>query len=767
MRYVGAPSTSFGEDRRKYVVGSGGVSVGQTVFNVSYDEGKVDAYLNGVRLFPDTDFTKTASGVGSNITLTSGVASGDVLELQGLQGVHGGNGLVEDRFVVGTGSTGSGGSYTNSTTVFPSASNAGDTVSVWRNGVKLVHTTDYTVQPSASTVTLGSAATTDDEICIQVVGIVASANFITTASLLDEDNFSSNSATKPASQQSIKAYVDTADALKANVANTNMTGTATGVNLTLSGNLTVNGSTVTADTTNTVIKDNLIGLNNGVTSNANDAGLIIERGSTGNDALIMWDESADKWTLGTSTSNASSTGNLNITVGTLVANIEGNVTGDVTGNVSGTSATVTGATQSNITSVGTLTSATISGDLTVDTSTLKVDSSNNRVGIGISSSITDALHVKTTAVETRISLESSTGKWAIGAEDGDKFGILNYGTSTPFTINSSGNVGIGSADAAGPLEIFKSGTTISSNAKFIARLAENNDPMRGVSIGYLSDEQTGVIASATSAAASNLSFWTFSGSAWGERVRINSDGNVAIGVATGNDRFRVKAVDGTIGNNHLVDFRNEEATAGDNYGVYIKAGSNSSDYALLVHDKSGNERLKVDGAGTVHVGTGDLKIGTAGKGILFTGTNDPAPESGTGSDNLLDDYEYGTFDATCANSVTLHSHINSMSYLKIGRQVTVSGQVRVDSDNSNATFYINNLPFVCMGSGASEHNSLFVGACRTYSWDLAAACKWVICQVDAGENNAYFFQIQDNAVAVSLSAYSDAYMMFTVTYFTA
>ena len=152
MRYVGAPSTSFGEDRRKYVVGSGGVSVGETVFNVSYDEGKVDAYLNGVRLFPDTDFTKTASGVGSNITLTSGVASGDVLELQGLQGVHGGNGLVEDRFVVGTGSTGSGGSYTNSTTVFPSASNVGDTVSVWRNGVKLVHTTDYPVQQSASTV---------------------------------------------------------------------------------------------------------------------------------------------------------------------------------------------------------------------------------------------------------------------------------------------------------------------------------------------------------------------------------------------------------------------------------------------------------------------------------------------------------------------------------------------------------------------------------------------------------------------------------------
>ena len=43
------------------------------------------------------------------------------------------------------------------------------------------------------------------------------------------------------------------------------------------------------------------------------------------------------------------------------------------------------AAQTNITSLGTLTSLTISGDLTVDTSTLKVDSSNNRVGIGTGS----------------------------------------------------------------------------------------------------------------------------------------------------------------------------------------------------------------------------------------------------------------------------------------------------------------------------------------------------------------------------------------------
>ena len=42
----------------------------------------------------------------------------------------------------------------------------------------------------------------------------------------------------------------------------------------------------------------------------------------------MWDESADKFTVGTTTATADSTGNLSITTGTLVANVEG-----VTGNV--------------------------------------------------------------------------------------------------------------------------------------------------------------------------------------------------------------------------------------------------------------------------------------------------------------------------------------------------------------------------------------------------------------------------------------------------
>ena len=83
--------------------------------------------------------------------------------------------------------------------------------------------------------------------------------------------------------------------------------------LTLSGNLTVNGTTTTVSSTNSVIADALIELGNGTSgSPANDAGLVIERGSSDN-VFIGWDESADAITFGTGSFTGASTGNLTIT----------------------------------------------------------------------------------------------------------------------------------------------------------------------------------------------------------------------------------------------------------------------------------------------------------------------------------------------------------------------------------------------------------------------------------------------------------------------
>ena len=151
----------------------------------------------------------------------------------------------------------------------------------------------------------------------------------------------------------------TSDVTFADIAATDITA---GGNVVITGNLTVNGSSVTNSSTNTTIEDALIELGSGNTgSNSNDLGLILERGSTGNNAFMGWDESADKFVMGTTTATGSSTGSLTVTTGTLVANLEGNVTG----NTSGSAATVTGAAQTAITSVGTLTGLAVSGNQTV------------------------------------------------------------------------------------------------------------------------------------------------------------------------------------------------------------------------------------------------------------------------------------------------------------------------------------------------------------------------------------------------------------------
>ena len=74
-------------------------------------------------------------------------------------------------------------------------------------------------------------------------------------------------------------------------------------NVVVAGNLTVQGTTTTVDTDNTTIKDNTIVLNNGETGagvTAGTSGIEIDRGSETNKTLV-WDETDDKWTIGSET----------------------------------------------------------------------------------------------------------------------------------------------------------------------------------------------------------------------------------------------------------------------------------------------------------------------------------------------------------------------------------------------------------------------------------------------------------------------------------
>ncbi|MBC8435754.1 MAG: hypothetical protein H8D84_02090 [Proteobacteria bacterium] len=127
-----------------------------------------------------------------------------------------------------------------------------------------------------------------------------------------------------------------------------------GGNATVTGNLTVNGTTSTVATTNTVIADNILELNNGISASTNDAGIIVERGSTGNNACVIWDESADAWVFGTTTATgADKSGGLTIAGGEVQS-------------ATGTFTNVDGIVGANTAAAGTFTSLTVTTAVNID-----------------------------------------------------------------------------------------------------------------------------------------------------------------------------------------------------------------------------------------------------------------------------------------------------------------------------------------------------------------------------------------------------------------
>ena len=120
------------------------------------------------------------------------------------------------------------------------------------------------------------------------------------------------------------------------------------LNVSITGNLEVGGTSSTISTTNTVIEDNIIELQTGISASTNDSGIIIERGSTGNNACIIWDESADTFKLGTTTATgADKSGGITVTAGALEVAALTATTGTFTGAVTLSGGVTTGALTTN------------------------------------------------------------------------------------------------------------------------------------------------------------------------------------------------------------------------------------------------------------------------------------------------------------------------------------------------------------------------------------------------------------------------------------
>ena len=71
-------------------------------------------------------------------------------------------------------------------------------------------------------------------------------------------------------------------------------------NVSVSGNLTVSGTHITTATETLAIADNTIVLNADLTATTDvDAGIVVERGGSGENATFYWDEGDDRWRFGT------------------------------------------------------------------------------------------------------------------------------------------------------------------------------------------------------------------------------------------------------------------------------------------------------------------------------------------------------------------------------------------------------------------------------------------------------------------------------------
>jgi|TARA_R110000868_G_scaffold197060_2_gene443230 hypothetical protein len=92
-------------------------------------------------------------------------------------------------------------------------------------------------------------------------------------------------------------------------------------------------------------------------------------------------------------------------------------------------------------------------------------------------------------------------------------------------------------------------------------------------------------------------------------------------------------------------------------------------------------------SGNVNLSTGNLVMGTDGKGIDFSAT------AGTGTSELLNDYEEGAWTPVDSSGAGLVFLNQSGKYTKIGRQVTANGQLAFPATISAADIVIGGLPF--------------------------------------------------------------------------
>ena len=461
---------------------------------------------------------------------------------------------------------------------------------------------------------------------VQVVGAITTNTSLNIASsttvdgILDEDNMASNSATKLATQQSIKAYVDaqvgTVDTLAEVLGNGNTTG---GTNIVVSANDVISLD----DGTNALPSLTTTGdLNTGIYFPAAD-----EVGIT---------------TGGTQRVKVDSTGV--------------NVTGTVT--ATGTSVFASLDISGDIDVDGTTNLDVVDIDGAVDmASTLNVSGITD-FGSYQGSSVNSPVNVKSDSNHFAISLEENSGTetWQLGVDvDGD-LNFHNSGNATPSVIfDDSGNVGIGctpnliqsgfdTLQIGGNLTLNVDSTGVGAGVYMGNNVYRDSADSRWEYIN--TDEASQYLQ------ANGEHIWRYAGSGtantaitWSEAMRITSTGSVGIGTSSPSANLEITQSGNNVGllvagggYNYTAKFESSDAEAN-----IIIEDSNSTDNGNMIGVATndmyfitdGTERMRIDSSGNVIVKAGkELRVnrpdnatygaishGVSGTGIVYNDLN--------------------------------------------------------------------------------------------------------------------------------------------------
>jgi hypothetical protein len=187
--------------------------------------------------------------------------------------------------------------------------------------------------------------------------------------------------------------------------------------------------------------------------------------------------------------------------------------------------------------------------------------------------------------------------------------------------------------------------------------------------------------------------------------------------------------------------------------ISARSGGNYADMSInvagadLSDGNSGMNRcLYIDYQGNTTIDQGNLVIGTSGKGISFAAT---ANSSGSMSNELLDDYEEGTWTPTLPNGGTV-STISNARYTKVGAMVYAGCYIHISSiTNDSNGFDIGGLPYA-VASGNMYHGAGAITYVHTFNWNGTGALSGPTPY--SGQSQVYFHRGDGSSATVKNSA---------------